>query len=147
MVRTNIAIAKNKLELIVCYLEKLKELENIAFDDYLSNFKNQLIVERLLELIIKASIDVNEYILSSLNPENIFTKFEAFIELSKLKIISPELAENLSPSSILRNQLIYQYYDIDHKQVFNSISFALQQYPLYVEQINSYLISLSEDND
>lgn len=101
--QTNITIAKNKLELIAFYLEKLKEFENIGFDDYLSNFKNQLIVERLMEVIIKAAIDINEYILSKLNPENNFTRIEAFIELGKCNIISLELAENLASSSKLRN--------------------------------------------
>jgi len=140
MVQTNITTAKHKLELIVCYLEKLKEFENISLDDYLNNFKNQLIVERLLEVIIKAAIDVNEYILSSLSKENNFTKSEAFIELSKFNIISPELAENLAASSRLRNKLIYQYYDIDHRQVFNAISFALQQYPIYIKQVIQNLL-------
>lgn len=56
MVQTNIATAKNKLKLIVCYLERLKEFEKISLDDYLRNFKNQLIVERLLEVIIKAKV-------------------------------------------------------------------------------------------
>lgn len=36
--------------------------------------------------------------------------------------------------------------EIDPQQVFNAISFALQQYPLYVRQVNSYLISLSQDD-
>ncbi|GEM_PF-7115654 len=56
MVQTNIATAKNKFKLIVCYLERLKEFEKISLDDYLRNFKNQLIVERLLEVIIKAKV-------------------------------------------------------------------------------------------
>ncbi|MEH2118274.1 hypothetical protein [Nostoc sp.] len=40
-----------------------------------------------------------------------------------------------------------EYDDIDPKQVFKAISFALQQYPLSVRQINNYLISLDIDND
>ena len=35
---------------------------------------------------------------------------------------------------------------IDPNQVFMAICFALQQYPLYVRQINSYLISLEAEN-
>jgi len=62
-------------------------------------------------------------------------------------VISPELAKQIAPSSGLRNRLVHEYDDIEPKQVFRAISFALQQYPIYVEQINLYLISLSEDND
>ena len=114
------------------------------FSSTLCGSKTQFISDKI---IIKAAIDLNKDILSSLNQENSFTKSEAFIELSKSKIISSKLAEKLVSSSKLRNQLIYKYYDIDYKKVFNAIHFALQQYPIYVEQINSYLISLSEDND
>jgi uncharacterized protein YutE (UPF0331/DUF86 family) len=146
MLKTNIATAKNKLELIDCYLERLKEFEKISLDDYLNNFKNQLIVERLLQLITQSAIDINEYILSKLNPENNFTKSEAFIKLSENNVIAPKLAKQLALSLGLKNHLIYEYGDIEPRQVFTAISFALQQYPLYVKQINEYLISLDIDN-
>ena len=147
MAQINIATAKNKLKLIDCYLERLKEFENISLDDYLNNFKNQLMVERLLYLITQSAIDINKYILSKLNIEDNLTKSEAFIELAKNNIIAPELAKQLALSLGLKNHLVYEYDDIDHKRVFTAISFALQQYPLYVKQINEYLISLDVDNE
>lgn len=147
MAQINIATAKNKLELIDCYLKRLKEFENISLDDYLNNFKNQLIVERLLELIIKTAIDINVYILSKLNSESNLTKSEAFIELSKYKTISPELAKELAPSLGLKNHLIYEYCAIEHQRIFTGISIILKQYPLYVEQVKEYLISLDADNE
>jgi uncharacterized protein YutE (UPF0331/DUF86 family) len=97
--------------------------------------------------MIQAAIDINDHILSRLKPGNTITNFEAFIELGKYEIITPELAKQLAPSAGLRNRLVHEYDDIDPNQVFMAISFALQQYPLYVRQINSYVISLSEDND
>ena len=56
----------------------------------------------------------------------------------------PDLARKLAPSAGLRNRLVHEYDDIDSSQVFKAISFALQQYPLYVKQINNYLISLEQ---
>jgi hypothetical protein len=41
---------------------------------------------------------------------------------------------------------VHEYDEIDPQQVFKAISFALQQYPLYVRQVNSYLISLSQED-
>ena len=95
----------------------------------------------------QAAIDINDHILSKLKSGESYTNFDAFTELGKYQIITPELAKQIAPSSGLRNRLVHEYDDIDPNQVFKSISFALQQYPLYVRQINSYLISLEEEND
>ncbi|BAY90208.1 MULTISPECIES: type VII toxin-antitoxin system HepT family RNase toxin [unclassified Tolypothrix] len=139
-------IVTTRLEFIARYLDNLKRFEAITWDDYLNNIDNQLITERLLQLMAQAAIDINDHILSKLNPGNSNTNFEAFIELGNYGVITPELAKQLAPSSGLRNRLVHEYDDIDPQQVFRAISFALQQYPLYVRQVNSYLISLSEEN-
>ncbi|MDZ8109069.1 MAG: DUF86 domain-containing protein [Nostoc sp. DedQUE12a] len=133
-----------RLRLITKYYNTLEEFRSISLDEFLADFRQQLVVERLLQLITQAAIDINEHILSKLSPGNSVTNFEAFIELSKYEVIAPELAKQLAPSAGLRNRLVHEYDDIDPKQVFMAITFALQQYPLYVRQINSYLISLSE---
>ncbi|BAY20937.1 hypothetical protein NIES2100_06810 [Calothrix sp. NIES-2100] len=135
-----------RLKLISKYYNTLQEFSSTSLDEFLADFHQQLIVERLLQLMIQAAIDINEHILSKLSPDNSATNFEAFIELSKYQVIAPELGRQLAPSAGLRNRLVHEYDDIDPKQVFRAISFALQQYPLYVRQINSYLISLSEED-
>jgi uncharacterized protein YutE (UPF0331/DUF86 family) len=147
MTNIDTAIVTTRLDFIARYLDRLKGFEQISLDDYLDNFDNQLIVERIVQLIIQAAIDINEHILSKLSPGNSATNFEAFIELSKYRVITPELARQIAPSSGLRNRLVHEYDEIDPQQVFNSIALALQQYPLYVRQVNSYLISLSQEED
>jgi uncharacterized protein YutE (UPF0331/DUF86 family) len=135
-----------RLKLITKYYNTLEEFRSISLDEFLADFRQQLIVERLLQLMTQAAIDINDHILSKLNSGKSYTNFEAFIELGNSQIITPELAKQIAPSSGLRNRLVHEYDDIDPKQVFMAINFALQQYPLYVRQINSYLISLEEDN-
>lgn len=135
-----------RLRLITKYYNTLEKFRSISLDDFLADFHQQLIVERLLQLITQAAIDINEHILSRLNPGNCITNFEAFIELSKYEIITPELARQLAPSAGLRNRLVHEYDDIDPNQVFLAITFALQQYPMYIRQINSYLISWSQED-
>ncbi|MBD2773683.1 type VII toxin-antitoxin system HepT family RNase toxin [Iningainema tapete] len=134
-------VIATRLELITRYLESLKRFEAITIDDYLNDFDKQLIVERLLQLMIQAAIDINEHILSSLLQGNSATNFEAFIELGRCGIITPELARQLAQSAGLRNRLVHEYDDLDPNQVFKAINFALRQYPFYVQQINTYLRS------
>ncbi|MBE9056981.1 DUF86 domain-containing protein [Sphaerospermopsis sp. LEGE 08334] len=140
-------IVLSRLRLITKYYNTLEEFRSLSLDEFLADFRQQLIVERLLQLMTQAAIDINDHILSKLNPGKTYTNFEAFIELGKYQILTPELAKQIAPSSGLRNRLVHEYDDIDPNQVFKAISFALQQYPLYVRQINSYLITLEEENE
>ncbi len=139
-------IVLSRLRLITKYYNTLEEFRSLSLDEFLADFRQQLIVERLLQLMTQAAIDINDHVLSKLNPGKTYTNFEAFIELGKYQILTPELAKQIAPSSGLRNRLVHEYDDIDPNQVFKAISFALQQYPLYVRQINAYLITLEEEN-
>lgn len=147
MKKIDTVIITTRLEFITRYLENLKRFQVISWDDYYNNFDTQLITERLIQLMAQAAIDINEHILSKLNPGNSLTNFEAFIELGKYGVISPELAQQIAPSAGLRNRLVHEYDEIDPRKVFEAISSALQQYPLYVRQINNYVISLDVDNE
>jgi uncharacterized protein YutE (UPF0331/DUF86 family) len=131
-----------RLGLITKYKNTLEEFRSINIDEFLAEFRQQLIVERLLQLMIQAAIDINDHILSRLNPGNSATNFEAFIELGKYGVITSELAKQLAPSGSLRNRLVYEYDDIDPEQVYQAINFALNQYPIYIQQIRDYLISI-----
>ena len=133
-----------RLRLIAKYYNTLQQFTNLTLDDFLADFNQQLIVERLLQLIIQSAIDINYHMISRLQPGTPFSNFEGFIELAKQGIITEDLAKQLAPSAGLRNRLVHEYDDIDSRQIFKAISFALQQYPLYVEQINNYLIYLGE---
>ncbi|KST67901.1 type VII toxin-antitoxin system HepT family RNase toxin [Mastigocoleus testarum] len=133
-----------RLRLIAKYYNTLEQFSDVSLDDFLGDFNKQLIVERLLQLMIQSAIDINNHILSRLQPDNVVSNFEVFIELAKCDVITEDLAIKLAPSAGLRNRLVHEYDDIDSSQVFKAISFALQQYPLYVKQINNYLISLEQ---
>lgn len=127
----------------------LERYRFISIEEFLDNIEKQFTVIRTLQVIVQAAIDINAHILAKLKPGNNNTNFEAFIELGQYGVISSELARQLARSAGLRNRLVHEYEDIDPNQVFIAINFALQQYPLYVEQVDAYLISLNseEDND
>lgn len=135
-----------KIKLISKYYQALKNFSSISLDDFLNDYYQQLLAERLLHLISQAAIDVNHHILSKLNLGNHNNNFESFTELTKYKVITPELAKQLAPSERLIKHLVYEYDEIDPNQVFREVNFALQQYPLYLRQINSYLISLNQED-
>ena len=132
----------NKIKLITKYYQTLEKLSFISLDDFLADYSQQLLAERLLYLITQTAIDINHHILSKLNSGNHTTNFDSFIELAQYEVITPELGKELAPSTGLIKHLVHEYYDIDTNQVFMTVRFVLQQYPLYFRQLNSYLISL-----
>jgi uncharacterized protein YutE (UPF0331/DUF86 family) len=146
MSNIDIEIILVRLQLINKYYNTLEEFRSSSLDEFLNDFRQQLVVERLLQLMTQAAIDINDHILSKLNPGKSETNFNSFISLGKYSVITVELARQIAPSSGLRNRLVHEYDEIDPTEVFKSITLALQQYPLYVRQVNSYLISLSQED-
>lgn len=131
-----------RLRLIAKYRNALEEFNSVSLDDYLNDFRQQLIVERLLQLMVEATTDTNRYLLSRLHQIRPATYFDSFIEAGRQGIVSLKLAAKLAQSAGMRNILVHQYKDIDSRIVFAAISKALEQYPLYIQQITAYIDSL-----
>ncbi len=135
-----------RLDLILKYLERLKQLESVSLEDYLNNFDQQLITEHLLQLIIEAASDINSSLLVQVHEITPATYFDSFIEAGRRGIISTELAADLAQSAGLINRLVHQYETLDNRLVFAAISLALEKYVIYVRQITNYLNSLEVNN-
>jgi len=135
-----------RLRLIVKYRNTLDEYRSISLDDYLSDFREQLVAERLLQLMAEAATDINKYLLLQLHQINPATNFDSFTESGNQGIIAQDLAAKIAQSVGMRNILVHQYKDIDSRIVFSAIPKALQQYSLYVQQVTAYLDSLEVEN-
>ena len=140
------AIVFNKLNFMERYLQNLKQFESLTLEEYLLDSQRQLAIERLLQLTIQVALDVNRYFFKCLDLPQPEKNFDTFIELSRLNIITPELAEVLAESGSLRNRLVHLYEEINPVLVHVAIEKALRYYPIYQRQVTTYLDSL-EVND
>lgn len=140
------SIILTRLDFISDYLNKLKRYDKVKLKDYLKDFDQKIISERLLELIIQAALDINDHILSQGFNFQAKTNKESFLKMGELGIITNDLSMKLSESAGMRNILAHQYLKIDYVIVFESIEKALKQYPLYILQIQQYLDSLEQNN-
>ncbi|GAA6620996.1 type VII toxin-antitoxin system HepT family RNase toxin [Scytonema sp. NUACC26] len=127
-----------RIRLIVKYCDNLEKFVSISLDEYLGDFDQQLIVERLIQLIVEVATDINEYLLLHLYEVNPTTNFDSFNEAGQKGIITQNLADELVQSVGMRNILVYQYEDINSRIVFSVIPRALEQYRLYVQQVTAY---------
>lgn len=125
------AIILNKLDFMDTYLNNLESFGSITLEEYLDDYREQLVVERLLQLIIQVALDINRHCLKRLKIEQPKENADTFRAVSKMGIITPELAENLAQSAGLRNRLVHVYEEIDPVKVHEAIQKALQYYPIY----------------
>jgi Protein of unknown function DUF86 len=88
----DLEVALVRLRLISKYVNTLEEFRSISLDEYLDDFRQQLIVERLLQLMTEAATDINKYILVQLHQISPETSGDSFIEAGQQGIITPELA-------------------------------------------------------
>lgn len=138
------AIVLTRLGFIAQNLQKLKRFETMSLVQYLDDSDSQIISERLLEVIIQTSIDINKHLLTQGYQINSSTYKESFHQLGDYEIIPRQLAEELSNAASLRNVLAHEYLNIDYSKLFTSIQKVLVLYPLYVKQITQYLDKLGQ---
>ncbi|MBP0040589.1 MAG: DUF86 domain-containing protein [Roseofilum sp. SBFL] len=122
-------IVLGKMKFLNRYLRELDSFALISLQDYLDDTQGQFTVERLLQLSFQVAIDVNRYLLKTLNLPQPEKNFDTFIEMSRCGILTPELAKILAPSGSLRNRLVHMYDEIDQVKIHECIQLALQEYP------------------
>jgi uncharacterized protein YutE (UPF0331/DUF86 family) len=128
-------------------LNALKHFEAVTLEDYLNNYEMQLAVERSLELIIQASLDINRYLLKRIHKVNPKENAEVFLVSGQYGLLTSELGSALSEFGRFRNVLVHLYEDIDPNKVFSTIQETLAIYPIYARQITAYIDSLEINYD
>jgi uncharacterized protein YutE (UPF0331/DUF86 family) len=133
------AVLRRKLEVILENLNALGPICEMSKEDYRKDVFTRKAVERMLQELIEAAIDINTHVIvaaGSAVPEDYY---ESFIRAGGLGLISSELAEQLAPSAGLRNRLIHEYDDIDHDIVLDAVKMAEELYPQYINQVEEYI--------
>lgn len=130
-------------------LKRLAIHQSLTFEEYLQDEDRQATIERYLEIVIQAAIDINRQLIKSASNTELekLTNAETFTLVSELGFISPELANQLVPSAGFRNVLAHSYDDIVPEIAYRALQLAVMQYPKYIQQIQIYLNSIDSDDD
>ena len=131
-------IITQKIVTIQTDIEKLKKLNILSVTD-LDDFMKFHSVERIIEKIVDAAIDINQHILREYFKKKVSTGKESFLELRGEKILPPDFAESISKSVGLRNTIIHEYQKLDVNILFNSIPKAIEEYGKYCNYIIKWL--------
>jgi uncharacterized protein YutE (UPF0331/DUF86 family) len=101
-------------------------------------------VERMLERIVLRAIDTNEHLISALatGAEQKTTRLtyrESFLRLADLGVYPADFAERIAATAALRNIIVHEYNDIDHRIVHGAIRTTLEDYATYVESVYRFV--------
>jgi uncharacterized protein YutE (UPF0331/DUF86 family) len=108
-----------RIDFVETELKDLDDYKNLDFENYSQNRKTRRDVERLVENIANASIDIGKIILAGEDVELPETYKDIFIKLSEIRMIDKKLSEGLSDLVRLRNILAHQYLDIKWEMIKN----------------------------
>jgi len=133
------AIITKKLSVMVESLKALEPIMTMPLKDYRQDVYKRKAAERLLQEVIEAAIDINTHIITSSGHTPPDDYYESFIKIGELGVIEIQFAEKLAPSAGLRNRLVHEYDDIQDSIVYDSISFAENLYPKYIQAVERYI--------
>lgn len=98
-------------------------------------------VERLLQETIDASVDANNHLLRGVGRVPAEDYYSTFIELGRVGILQPSLANDLAPAAGLRNRIVHEYEELDHAQVLQAAMQAPTRLRAYIDAVEAYLDS------
>ena len=126
-----------RIEKELLYLENFRDL---TFNEVAKDFKTRHIVERIIEIIVNAAIDINQHIIVESEKGDLPFDFkESFLTLADLNIYSQDFAKKISNSVGLRNILVHEYQKLDEKKFYDSIKDCYEDYTKYCRYILDYL--------
>ena len=132
-------IITEKLIKMKKYLEELEAIKPAEFNSYMQNLTTRYAVERLIQLIVDLALDVNNIILSQKGKPAASDYFSSFMDLADCRVLSPEFAAQIAPSTGLRNRLVHEYEEVDNEIVYKSIDKTIEMYNSYITEIKKLL--------
>lgn len=132
-------LVTRKLLLIVRDLDSLADIAGRGADAYTQDRIDQAVAERHLERMIGRMIDVNYHLIteSGLPPPSDY--YASFVRLAGLGVLDPAFAQRIAASAGLRNRIVHEYDELDHRRVFEALTAALSDIPRYVSSVEAYV--------
>lgn len=132
-------IIQEKLSALQTYYRELKELQDLTYEEYCSNYLYKRTAERLLQLIVEAATDINNMVLKVTGKETPTDYFSSFIKVAECAIFPMDFALEIAPSTGMRNIIVHEYQEVDDRLIHAAIRDTLTYYLQYMEYMEEYL--------
>ncbi len=136
-----INVIKEKLAKLVEFLRELEKVRSSTFEEYDSVPAIKRSCERLIQLIVETSADINSSIIVALKDFPPKDYYDTLIKAGEVGAISSELAKKLAPWAGLRNRLVYEYTQIKDRLVFEKVEPTIESFTEYVREVERFIES------
>ncbi len=121
------------------YLNDLRELQGVSFQEYQENKLIHRTVERTLHLAIEACIDIGQHVIAEGGFRTPVNNKDTFTVLYEEGILSERIFEQASLMAQFRNLIVHDYARIDHSVVFGILKRHLEDFNAFAQAIVYYL--------
>jgi uncharacterized protein YutE (UPF0331/DUF86 family) len=135
----NRELVERKISLILQDLENLRDLAQLDLSDYLTDSKNELVAERLLERIIGRMIDINYHVITEQTLSAPTDYLSSFTQLEKLNVLKGKDAVLFAKLAGLHNRLSHEYNGIDETIIHQAVKEIVAELPTYIEAVSSFI--------
>jgi uncharacterized protein YutE (UPF0331/DUF86 family) len=136
-------LVTRKMLLVARDLDALRTISQRGAEGYLTNRIDQAVAERHLERMIGRMIDVNYHLLTESGQPPPSDYHASFVQLAAIGVLDAAFARRIASSAGLRNRLVHEYDEIDHRRVFEALTAALLDIPAYLGAVTRFLDELA----
>lgn len=122
------------------YLLKSREIFDVMTDEQILNSELHIhTLERYLQLIVDAILDINNHLIKELDLESAKDLKGTFEIIGGNNILQKEFAQKISGAVGLRNQVVHQYEKVDNKKFLRDFRNHNSDFDEYFKQIILFL--------
>ena len=137
-------LVERKLQLMAEDLGRIAPFRELTLDDLTADEIRLAALERMMERIVMRAIDVNEHLISELatgdqTPATRLTYRDTFLGLVQLGVYDQQFAERIAGSARLRNVLVHDYNDLDHRLLHGALQTGVADYYDYVQAVRRFI--------
>jgi uncharacterized protein YutE (UPF0331/DUF86 family) len=132
-------VVERLLALLENYLNDLKCVQGISFDEYERDTKTKRFVERTLQISVEACLDIGNHIITDEGFREPEDNRDIFKILDEENIIERALLPNLQQMASFRNLIVHNYGKIDDEIVFGILKRRLGDFSAFAGMIAKYL--------
>ena len=107
------AMIVRKLSDLDVYLNQIREFSDISLEAYLSDWKTRRVVERTLQIMIEACLDIAGHLISDRRLRTPTGYADAFKVLNENGVIDDAMLGVMEKMAKFRNIVVHQYEDVD----------------------------------
>lgn len=133
-----------RLSFMETELADIKAYKQLDYSQYQQDRKSRRDVERMIENLINASLDIAKILLSGDDREVPATYRQVFIQLGEAGILDKDLALALAEIVRTRNVLAHQYLDIKWELVKDFLTTGVSAIEQFRRQVERQLIAVQE---